>query len=584
MSLTSPIGSRVDTLPDGVAEVLRAKEPVVGDIIGVRYQILGVLGNGAMGRVFLAENTAIRTHVAIKLLRPSLLEGDEFRRRFQQEAEALASIAHPNVARCLDLIVGDPTFMVMEYVPGETLSALLRREGKLSPLRAASLGCRLCWGLDAAHHAGVVHRDLKPPNIIVTSDAEAGEAAKIIDFGLAKVAALAEQGPLTRAGQILGTPQYMSPEQIRGEEVDGRSDVYALGCVLYEMLTGATFCGSSGQGPAPDDVQGMDNQLNVAPRPVRELVPEVGAELEAVVMRALAKSPDDRFPSVREMAVALTRSVERRKTRGASHTPVPTPRRRLPLAGLAALLVVLAASITDLVTRRGQRAGAAPSTASEQILISSEPAGASVTVDDAPQPHPETTPTMVRGLGPGDHNITLRAPGRAEVTRTVHVEPGQRADIHVVMAPVTRRVHVTAIPAGGAVFLDGDLVAPSTPATIDLQTDDFHELRIEKTGFEPYTQALTPDDTASEITATLQVERRPQGLLTIETSETAEIWLDGTETGFVTPTRIPLRISPGDHVVELRESSGRRARTPVSIKQGEVLHLTLELSAARSPR
>src|SRR5205085_9070972 len=119
--------------------------------------------------------------------------------------------------------------------------------GKRSPLRAVSIGCRLAWGLDAAHSAGVVHRDLKPPNIIITSDAEQGESPKIIDFGLAKVAALAEDsgaGPLTRAGQILGTPQYMSPEQIRGETVDGRSDVYALGCVLYEMLAGGVFCGA----------------------------------------------------------------------------------------------------------------------------------------------------------------------------------------------------------------------------------------------------------------------------------------------------------------------------------------------------
>ena len=380
----------------------------------------------------------------------------------------------------------------------------------MSPQRAASIGCRLCWGLDAAHQAGVVHRDLKPANIIITSDAEAGEAAKIIDFGLAKVAALAEDGPLTRAGQIVGTPQYMAPEQIGGEGIDGRSDVYSLGCVLYEMLVGKNFAA------AEDDVQVMFNQLNVRPPRLAKLVPAVTPELDAVVMRALAKAPAARFASVREMAVALSRAVERRKNR----TPAPPARsRRLLWAALACGLTVTAAAATYFLTHRSAEAHRAPPPGPELLLVTSEPEGATVLIDG--QALAEATPTALRGISPAEHSVVLRAPGRAEVARTVRIAAGQRTEVHVVMPPQLRHVRVRAVPSGGAVFLDGDLVAPSTPAMIELSPDDFHELRIEKTGFEPYTQNLTPDDQAPEITATLQVELRPQGLLTIEATEAA---------------------------------------------------------------
>ncbi len=580
MSSLSPlkIGSRVDTHPDPLANKLVAPEPVLGEVIGERYRLLRLLGKGAMGRVFLAENTAIGVEVAIKLLEPALVARREFRRRFRQEAQALASVIHPNVARCIDLEVGDPTFMVMEYVPGETLSAILRREGRLSPLRAVSIGCRLAWGLDAAHTAGVVHRDLKPPNIIITSDAEQGESPKIIDFGLAKVVAMPEEGPLTRLGQIIGTPQYMSPEQIRGEPVDGRSDVYALGCVLYEMIAGVPPCGVG------DDVQIMYNQLNTSPKPLGQLAADVRPELETVVARALEKAPDRRYVSVREMAVALARSVDRRRQRQTTApTPlVPAPRRGLRVGvGVGLALALVLAGAAFMATRTS--ATTPPAVVQRELLvITSEPPGAVVEVDGVQLA--EATPTALRGLSPDKHRVVLRAGGRAEVERTVEIEAGRGAHLHVVMTAAARKIRVRALPAGGMVFLDGALVAPSTPAVIEVLPDDFHELRIEKNGFEPFVMPLTPDDASPEIVATLEVEKRPRGLLTIETTEAAEIWVDGTETGFVTPTRIPLRLTPGHHQIELRESSGRRARTSIDIVQGEILHLTLELSAVKGRR
>src|SRR5689334_15671799 len=163
-----------------------------GDVIGERYQIVQMLGGGAMGQVFVAENLAIGIRVAIKLLKPELLANADFRRRFQHEAQAVAAVQHASVARFHDLIVGDPTFLVMEYVPGFTLADVLRAESKLTVGRAVAVAARLAWGLQAVHAAGIIHRDLKPANIVLTSDPEHGEIPKLIDFGLAKLAAATE--------------------------------------------------------------------------------------------------------------------------------------------------------------------------------------------------------------------------------------------------------------------------------------------------------------------------------------------------------------------------------------------------------
>src|SRR5262249_3893299 len=158
-----------------------------------------------------------------------------FRQRFQREAQAIASIEHPNVARFFDLVVGDPTFLVMEYVRGQTLSARLREVKKLPIADAATVAIKLCQALRAAHSVGVIHRDLKPANVILTSTLDDSEVPKLIDFGLAKLAARTAEQSLTRTGQLVGTPQYMSPEQIAGKNVDARTDIYALGCLTYEM-------------------------------------------------------------------------------------------------------------------------------------------------------------------------------------------------------------------------------------------------------------------------------------------------------------------------------------------------------------
>ena len=268
-----------------------------GEVVGGRYRLVQHIADGAMGRIYLAE-TELHAKVVVKVLKPRLIKDEEFRIRFQREAQAVASIDHPNVAKFLDLVIGEPTCLVMEYAPGPSLRELLEKEGPMEAQRARKLALRLCWALHAVHAAGVIHRDLKPANIVIVKTAE-GEVLKLIDFGLAKLA-LPSAEKLTRAGEILGTPQYMAPEQIAGREVDARADVYALGCVIYEMLSGLP--------PYPDcttDAEVLESQVRKKPKPLRDVAPRTPASLAAIVDRCLAKLPDERPGSMIELAHAL---------------------------------------------------------------------------------------------------------------------------------------------------------------------------------------------------------------------------------------------------------------------------------------
>ncbi|HEX8954225.1 MAG TPA: serine/threonine-protein kinase, partial [Polyangia bacterium] len=367
--------SKLETLPEGFAEQMR-RQVDIGDIVGDRYKVVRPIGHGAMGKVFLAENQAIGLKVAIKLLKPELLANPDFRLRFKHEAEAVAAIQHPNVAHFLDLIVGDPTFLVMEYVDGPTLHQVIHKVGKLAPRRAVDIAVRLAWGLHAAHKAGVIHRDLKPSNILLSPDEEMVEVPKIIDFGLAKTAA-SPGAPLTRAGQIVGTPQYMAPEQISRKEVDARTDVYALGSVLYAMLCGRPPFPDNG-----DDVQLLYRQVHEPVEPVRVHAPHVSAELEEVVLRALAKAPADRFQSAAELARALVPAVEKRAPRPPRSEVTEVierpraPRSKAWWALLFAATALLGAAGGAWLARRAPSGGL--------LIVLSEPAGAAILVDGKP--------------------------------------------------------------------------------------------------------------------------------------------------------------------------------------------------------
>jgi serine/threonine-protein kinase len=274
-------------------------DPLLRTVVDDRYQVLHLLGEGGMGRVYRARHRALGRFFALKVLKAELARDGALSARFIQEAKAAAAVSHPNVVQITDfgtLPSGQPYF-VMELLQGASLSRVVANEGPLAPARAVHIARKIAEALGAAHAAGVIHRDLKPDNIHVAATASGRDIIKVLDFGLAKVAG---SSSLTRVGMVFGTPHYMSPEQASGEAVDHRADIYALGVVLFEMLTGRvpfeadTYMGVLTKHlyvdpPRPSDVAGGDPF----------------GDLEEVVMRCLAKDPAARYESMGEVLEAL---------------------------------------------------------------------------------------------------------------------------------------------------------------------------------------------------------------------------------------------------------------------------------------
>jgi tRNA A-37 threonylcarbamoyl transferase component Bud32 len=549
----------------------------VGDVIAGRYKLVQTLGDGAMGQVFIAENLAIGQKVALKVLKTELLADATFRLRFQQEAEAIAAVEHRNVARFLDLVVGDPTFIVMEYVRGPTLAQVIKDQKRLPSLDAIFIAERLCWALDAAHQRGVVHRDIKPSNVILSPDAENEIEPKLIDFGLAKVAAQSSEKGLTRTGQIVGTPDYMSPEQIANKEVDARSDVYSLGCLMFEMCVGhPPFSGG-------DDVQVLYQQLQVKPDKVETHVPDAPPEVDKLLGKALAKDPAQRFQSMREMAEALARarrrivrtlSGERSMERVARHTAAERvikipPARGLWLA-LAGGLAILGVGGGFMAARLSQKKS--PAAPGGAILVVTRPAGATIELDG--KKYPEPTPTMVPNVGPGPHTVRLDKGKLGVIERQVALTAGEHAVVNVVLPPSSHRLEVRSVPEGATVYLDGRVAVGETPTAIEVTDDEFHELKVEKVGYETATRALTPDDHDPVLTLQLPPEKQPRGTLLVDANTAAEVWLDGVDTGYTTPT-LGIHVPLGEHVIEVRDGAGHRAQAKVQVQQGQTLRLLL---------
>ncbi|HVU01148.1 MAG TPA: serine/threonine-protein kinase [Polyangiaceae bacterium] len=283
----------------------RGPDPLLGTTIDLRYEIEGVLGEGGMGTVYRARHYVLDKKLALKVLRADLARDADLGTRFIREARAAAAVNHPNVVQITDfgtLPSGQPYF-VMELLAGMSLSALVRRGGPLPAGRAVRLLLQMVDGLSAAHQAGVVHRDLKPDNIVVCPGPNDQETVKVLDFGLAKVAG---QSRLTRAGLVFGTPHYMSPEQAMGGTVDERTDIYSLGIVMYEMFTGRVpFEADSFMGV-------LTKHLYVEPTPPSVLLGDTAklGALEQVTLRCLEKKPEKRFASMAALGDELRRVTQ----------------------------------------------------------------------------------------------------------------------------------------------------------------------------------------------------------------------------------------------------------------------------------
>src|SRR5215831_2422923 len=275
-------------------------DPMIGRVIADRYLILARLGEGGMGRVYAAEHVKMNRQCAIKVMNPSLMNDGESATRFAREASNAARILHPNVAAVFDFGESDRTvYLVMEYVDGEPLSDILAREGALQPRRAIDIARQIADGLSAAHELGLIHRDLKPDNVIVTRKRDGKEIAKVVDFGIAKAVSDSPQDALTRSGLVIGTPEFMSPEQLLGDPVDARTDIYSLGCMLFQMLSGTKpFDADSRE-------QMIRRRLHEPPPHVRDVVPSVPKRVDTLIAHMLARSTNERLASAAEVSASL---------------------------------------------------------------------------------------------------------------------------------------------------------------------------------------------------------------------------------------------------------------------------------------
>ena len=293
------------------------------------------IGAGGVGEVWRARHIRLNKPVAIKLILPHLCEDENIYSRFVQEAIATANLGHPHIISVHDFFsVGDDAFLVMSYVEGGSLQDRIRKRGRLSSAETVHIARGMLGALDFAHQKGIVHRDVKPSNILLSPDLH----AYLVDFGIALVLGKTR---ITRFGANIGTPDYMSPEQIRGEQLDHRTDVYSFGCVLYEMLTGRSPFRRS-----DDDTEFtlMERHMNETPASMRSLESAVNEETEAVIMRALAKDRDKRFAGCADMAKALVAAA------GASiDTPSKSPDKTARVLKAAAAVLAL----TTLVSAAG---------------------------------------------------------------------------------------------------------------------------------------------------------------------------------------------------------------------------------------
>ena len=533
---------------------------MVGTVLDGRYQVESILGQGGMGTVYRALQTSMRREVAIKTLHPSLATAPQFFERFRREAELASNLRHPNIITIFDFgRAADGTcYFVMELLHGKSVRQLVREEGLMSLRRAVDIIEQAALGLGHAHAQGIVHRDVKPHNILV-GQLGGFDDVKLLDFGLVKALEQEDDDQLTSTGQVLGTPQYMPPEQAGGEAVDARSDVYSLGGVLYYCLTGQSPFGANTVRKA------LQASLTQPLAPVGEKrsgTAPVPPALDAFLKRTLAAEMDDRPPSaeafIEELQAAIggcsdaeldarpeglpttsegaggsssasrpgaRRAGARRATSGLGGAParpgppVPSDAHAKPSAVHAAPGV----AFPRVVTRSNARAGEAPGGGGvPKWLWVAAPAalvllggGAWLLLAPAPAPRPVPTPPpqpVVASPAPLPAVVAPVVPSPAAAGDPSPVQPlpvPTRPAAAPASALVT--VHLVSTPPAAEVF-DGEALLGTTPLDLRLERDRTHALSFRKDGYAEQKRALELGKLATdtlEVSVTLAQAARP---------------------------------------------------------------------------
>lgn len=382
------------------------REPQPGDFFADRYEIVGLIGDGGWGKVYKAQHRLMKRAVAIKVLLPHLIKSQQALKRFQQEARAASSLNHPNVMTVFDFGMTDDglPYLVMDFLEGTSLSATLQELHYLPIERALRIFVQVCEGLAHAHEKGVIHRDIKPNNLMLVNFIGQSDFVKIVDFGIAKIATPSEgEGEeLTQTGEIFGSPMYMSPEQCRGKELDARSDIYSTGCVLYRCLTGKpAFAGR-------DAMECMFRQVHEAPVCFRDVCPDFNLpmSLEAIVQKALAKEPEERFQHMIEFRDALIELY--RDIMGEAPVTASTQLR----------LYAVAPGSTEEVEKSEKTGILAADTAPTSDAPIVVPGGGEIAAAATPSPTKNTAPAPDSALAPAP-----KEPVKSSAPETTLVEP-----------------------------------------------------------------------------------------------------------------------------------------------------------------
>ncbi len=473
------------------------QDPLIGQVLDGRYRIDSVLGEGGMGIVYKAIHTALRKQLAIKVLRPEVSKNEEIVARFKQEAQSASQIGNQHIIDISDFgsLRDGSTYFVMEFLSGRSLTTALLQE-RFNLQRTLHVAKQLSRALGAAHEIGIVHRDMKPDNVQLIDRGGDKDFVKVLDFGIAKVGGATSK--LTQAGQVFGTPHYMSPEQCAGTAVDQRTDIYAVGVILYEMATGQVPFDA-------DNLMGiLTKHLYENPIPPHELPPPVNVPpaLEAVILKCLAKKPELRYQTMTELVAdleavdqgltpkAVVDQVHRSTLAGQTAPEMNTagrvtfghgqptsddtiPGRKSPLPMMAGAAVLLALAGVGFYAFRSKPAEAPANVVQPAAAVPTPPTS-------APAP---TAPGTATGAAPGTPEPAAPAPSPAQIT-------------------------VRSEPAGAELYRARVLVG-TTPVSLDKPKDNEQvELELRANGYQNKTfsiSALTDD----ELKVTLSAQPKP---------------------------------------------------------------------------